>query len=800
VCSFFERIIAVLRVAREARSMSLSRHKPTNQLNEDVLLVIFDQLDDQDLIHCETVCRHWRNVLLSGRPWRTLFHRKIVSSPQWRQVWRDFGVDERNLDAVHYRRICMAIIREWNEIYRNWRKGKFYATSKSVQYANRSHVTIGNDLIALIFYHYRIDEKEFEFLHRKSLEVISSMEITDRSFVVTNTEIVVAWDEKNIKILDTDGQLISRVPELDELELISWNLASCCLSGDQMAVISQIDGPFPVEKLSLWDVSDPLRATCLKSRYYNFDLQLEHSSLIKLDEQFIVVSTFQDDSTTIYFFSKETLDLHWQKTVDGNMRSNFVYDQGMLLLYVKQRRKSGKFGLIEMYDVKSGHCFRKLRTPVKHDVVEPLDNFVGFNSKFMVVVHTFFYNSAKKYKMDVYDLEAVKNPKADEILVRTLIVKFHFEYFMVTESEIFCVNVGNIHRLNFSSFEPFRNAAKCVTLSSPWRSVWRSKGVDDEPLEPVRHMEVYREVLNYFEELSMNCRTAIKICSTFSNALNCRDIPKLKYDIHDDWDDMVFDARGVRAFGINQTTCVSVMDNIIKLTDSKTDKIINEVKLERDVLIWHVNSNLLVFVSVIADHEHLLSVWRIENSVNLNHIKDVIIGDYEGSLQVDEQFIAIKTDGSENAETKTYNFISMKTFQVERSVSPIAVYSDYDKGYLFLLEDEHLVRILEVASGTFLRDICMEPSCMPLKICTINSNYVVLLTGNGYHSMLYVYDLNSLKENNVVPTHFLLTSMEIQFQVKKMGMNENKIVCVGYLKDCVIDLKPIDRLRCPELY
>ena len=792
--------------------MSLSRYKPTKQLNEDVLLVIFDQLDDQDLIHCENVCRHWRNVLLSGRPWRTLFHRKIVSSPQWRQVWRDFGVDEKNLDAVHYRRICKAIIREWNEIYRNWRKGNFNVTSKQfVQFANRTHVTIGNDLIALKFDHCWNDENDkYELLHRTSLEVITEVEITNGWFAVTNTEIVVLWNQTNIQIADNVGHVISEVPELDELERISWKLASCCLSGDQMAVLSQTDGPrFSIEKLSLWDVSDPLRVTCLNSRFYNLDLQLGHSSLIKMDEQFIAVSTFQDDSTSIYFFSKKTFDMHWQKTFDGNMRSSFVYDQCLLLLYVKQRRKSG---LIEIYDVKSGHCFRKLRTPVKHDVMEPLDNLVGFNSKFMVVAHSRLKNSTKKYKMDVYDLEAVKNPKADEILVGTLIVKNDFEYFTVSESEIFCVNIGNIRRLNFSSFEPFRNTAKSVTLSFPWRSVWRSKGVDEEPLEPVRHMEVYREVLKYFHQLSMNCqtamkfypvhecRTAIKISSTFSNALVCFDLPNLKGVIYDDWYDMGFDATGFEALGINQTTCVSVMDNVIKLKNSKTDKIINEVKLERDVLFWHFNSNLLVCVHNIAERGHLLSVWRIEDYSKLAHIKNVPIGDYDGSLQVDEQFIAVKTTSYENAETNAYNFISMKTFQVERSLSPMAGYSDYDKGYLFLLEEEHLVRILDVTSGTFLRYICMEPSSMPLKICTINSNYVVLLTGNMDHSMLYFYDLNCLKETNTVPTHFLLTSMEIQFKVRKMGMNEHKIACVGYHKDCVIDLKPIDRLRCPEFY
>ena len=42
--------------------MSLFSSNPANQLSDDALLVIFDNLDDQDLLRCETVCRQWRKV------------------------------------------------------------------------------------------------------------------------------------------------------------------------------------------------------------------------------------------------------------------------------------------------------------------------------------------------------------------------------------------------------------------------------------------------------------------------------------------------------------------------------------------------------------------------------------------------------------------------------------------------------------------------------------------------------------------------------------------------------------------
>ena len=42
-----------------------------------------------------------------------------------------------------------------------------------------------------------------------------------------------------MKILDTDGQLISEVQELDEGERYTGVLKSCCITSDQMAVISR---------------------------------------------------------------------------------------------------------------------------------------------------------------------------------------------------------------------------------------------------------------------------------------------------------------------------------------------------------------------------------------------------------------------------------------------------------------------------------------------------------------------------------------------------------------------------------
>jgi F-box-like len=446
--------------------MSLSSYNQPNQLTDDVLLVIFDQLDDEDLLRCEAVCRQWRNFLISGRPWRRLFCRKMISSPQWRNILRIFGIDVEKLQTVHYRSLCRAIIQEQNQIDRNWRTGNVKKSSRA--HLQSSVVTIGDNHIAGYYYDYQHRAMMLEFVHRTNLEVKSSIEIPRGSSVVTNAEIAVVWDKKNIDILDINGQLISKVPELDENELISWNLVSCFLSRDQMAVLSQTDGQ---QKLSLWDVSDPLRITRLMSERFYLDLHFMHFPSMRMDGNFIAIFTFQNTTSKFFFFFKRTLQLHWRKTVDGY---NFFYGHGMLI--IKQNYKTEGYGIIQVYDVTSGQLLREMR------IANPLNSLlsIGFNAKFMVVaespigLYRSYYHSRSELK--IYDLEAVKNPQSTEndLLVSTVSVKFEIFRIWMDETLLICANPNNTFVLDFGSFELFGNEAKSVTLSLPWRSVWRA--------------------------------------------------------------------------------------------------------------------------------------------------------------------------------------------------------------------------------------------------------------------------------------------------------------------------------------
>jgi F-box-like len=766
----------------------------TLQLNqlEDVLLMIFDHLDEEDLFRCEAVCSQWRKLLFSGTPWRRLFNRQISSSQQWRNVLRIFGISVEKLETVHYRSLCRAIIEELKQIGRNWRAGNFKKTCTEAGVRFCTDVTIGDDRIAIYLYTYQhmMTVSMLLFTNKTRLQRIGlEIELPGEYRTVTNTEIVVAWNVNNMEILDTEGQLVSEVPELNEDERISWNLASCCIWGDQMAVVSQTDGQ---EKLSLWDVSDPSKVTRLKSQYSKHDLQLELQTSMKMDDQFIAISTFQEKTTSLYFFSKKTLNLHWQQTVDGEIKGNLVYDQGVLLLcVVKQNEQSEEFGLIQKYDVTT-RCIREVCISFSRD----LEQVVGFNAKFMVVAESSGEGSPSQLK--IYDLEAIKNSESteDDLLVHTVAVEFHVYRMFMDETLLICADQEKTYLLDFGTFECFRNEAKSVTLSLPWRSVWRSKGVDEEPLQPVHHMDVYREVLKYFQQLTMNCRTAIKMypidwsewefgktrrilagdfigyrksesewvffdenmdrsCQEMNDKIHRLhiSIEEAQRSTRDPLDILVVSRIKEMDYGyvddtlffLGKTTYVSVLDRTIQVIDFRTNQIINEVKLERDVIAWHFNCHLLVCVHNISKRAHLLSIWKVEDSSNLNHIKDVSIGkfdphlregfeDYGEFLQVDEMFIAVKTAGLEDdGRYWSFHLISMKTFQVERSLSCKGKYEiTYSKGYLFLV-DQNQARILDVESGTFLRDLRTDP--YPdlhswFRIFCLNSNYVVIAIYN----------------------------------------------------------------------
>ena len=125
-------------------------------------------------------------------------------------------------------------------------------------------------------------------------------------------------------------------------------------------------------------------------------------------------------------------------------------------------------------------------------------------------------------------------------------------------------------------------------------------------------LELYKEVLKYFDVLSMNCQTAIKRCpvvnpdiTSFTLAddfIGYRPLsPLVTYD--ENMEEMSHNIN-YKSVLFSKDVEVSVMDKTILLIH-----VINEMKLERDAIGFHFSRELLVFMSEISKNEHLLSVW-----------------------------------------------------------------------------------------------------------------------------------------------------------------------------------------------
>ena len=117
-------------------------------------------------------------------------------------MWRDFGIDEKKLETVHYRELCKAIIKEVNEINKNWRNGNHKNIKEKCDSIDFRSVVIGKDRITDFTCDDSVQdgEKTITFRSRINLVVQRRTAMPAVSFAVTNTEIVVR-DCCSIKII-----------------------------------------------------------------------------------------------------------------------------------------------------------------------------------------------------------------------------------------------------------------------------------------------------------------------------------------------------------------------------------------------------------------------------------------------------------------------------------------------------------------------------------------------------------------------------------------------------------------------
>ena len=115
----------------------------------------------------------------------------------------------------------------------------------------------------------------------------------------------------------------------------------------------------------------------------------------------------------------------------------------------------------------------------------------------------------------------------------------------------------------------------------------------------------------------------------------------------------------------------------------------------------------------------------------------------------------------------------------------------YNQGLLFLYCVNGVVRILDVASGTYVNDVRIPFQSKDKKFIKLldtwaSSNSKVIVIGWKYSrgrfkrvSHLSVYDLEAVKKANSDPGSHLLYTLQFQFDIHSFVMNESEIAFSG---------------------
>ena len=359
--------------------MSALDCNPTLWSCEDVLLLIFQHLDGKDLVHCEAVCRQWRQVMLTGTPWiRWLKQRS--ASPELRPFWHRMGLDETNLQFQDYRAICRDIVRYLNQQDNNWRHGKYEESSLE---CNADYATISGN------YTYCPKKKwdpygttAVTILDKTSqVRAINRIDVEGELLQFYNNIVIYKCRDK-IKFADySDGHVISELT-------VGWSIRNYRFNGKLLAV--RFD-----DHLCVWKVEND-NMTMLKRLEIISDFSLE------MDGKYIVVVDRFFDGEEVYaevnFICTKAMEI--KRTLNVGL-NEFAYVKGLLFILTKKN-------VVRIWNVASEIYLDDLHIP--HGYAPCIDSRgkIKANSKFLIMLfddHICYDNKL----LCIYDLEAIKN-------------------------------------------------------------------------------------------------------------------------------------------------------------------------------------------------------------------------------------------------------------------------------------------------------------------------------------------------------------------------------------------------------
>ena len=188
-----------------------------------------------------------------------------------------------------------------------------------------------------------------------------------------------------------------------------------------------------------------------------------------------------------------------------------------------------------------------------------------------------------------------------------------------------------------------------------------------------------------------------------------------------------------------------------------------------------------------SDRERI-RIWKMGNAPTL--LKDRTF-EYRNLqvLEVDEGFIVARRIVGLNVGTVLY-FISTKSLEVTRSMILINGEYAYNRGLFYEYYENGIVRIFDVASGTYFNDVRIpfrkeDGRSVQFLDAWASSNSTCVVIGWKYSTMcgmyshLSVYDLEAVKKANSDPGSRLLYTLQFQFDMQKFAMDDFRLAFNG---------------------
>ena len=403
-----------------------------------------------------------------------------------------------------------------------------------------------------------------------------------------------------------------------------------------------------------------------------------------------------------------------------------------------------------------------------------------------------------------------------------------------------CEAVCSQWRTVLKSETPWRRLlGRQIALSDLWRQAWQSMGLDDKKLTDVQCRTVCRAVGQYMREMDDNWRTG-NLRLTKYDLGNCYYMEKLKMD-HNFISCVTTsetDRTSIRI--IDKTTMyttqsyanwdttdaifyvsediflmqVPASSSTIQFYERETGQLIYSMDKEPNwtIVESYFSGDLLTVLSGSdflhqGKYVHRIRIWRV-NSSNAICLKELtfIEQPLEPCISGDKFFITVSLSHDKLTFSKPMHlcqFISCKTLEIERSLSCKNWRKMYDGGLFFMGRDDGLVRILDVASGTYLHDIRVKhgPNAWlrrGLKVTT-NSKYLVVMDdmGDEDETTFSVYDLQAMRNPMAKSCSILLYTLETT-PADDLLIDETRIVfsCLYYDNEIVvIDFGDYDRFK-----